>query len=69
MSININERDNWYPRDIFNIREDVTMKNKKDYDHKQNKLMREVLKIAPNYYQLDLRERMALRQRVLCGLN
>lgn len=69
MSININERDNWYPRDIFNIREDVTRKNKKDYDHKQNKLMREVLKLAPNYYQLEIRERFAIRQRVLCGLN
>lgn len=60
---------NWYPAEVYNIREDVTRKNKKDYDHKQNKLMREVLKLAPNYYQLDLRERMALRQRVLCGLN
>lgn len=69
MSININERDNWYPREVYSIREDVTRKNKQDYDHKQNKLMREVLKLAPNYYQLDLRERMALRQRVLCGLN
>ena len=69
MSFNINERDNWYPREVYNIREDVTRKNMHDYDHKQNKLMREVLKLDPNYYQLDLRERMALRQRVLCGLN
>ena len=60
---------NWYPAEVYNIREDVTRKNKKDYDHKQNKLMREVLKLDPNYYQLDLRERMALRQRVLCGTN
>lgn len=60
---------NWYPNEVYNIREDVTRKNMHDYDHKQNKLMREVLKLAPNYYQLDLRERMALRQRVLCGLN
>lgn len=60
---------NWYPAEVYNIREDVTRKNMHDYDHKQNKLMREVLKIAPNYYQLEIRERFAVRQRVLCGLN
>lgn len=59
----------YYPAELFNANENITRKNMHDYDHKQNKLMREVLKLAPNYYQLDLRERMALRQRVLCGLN
>lgn len=69
MSININERDNWYPREVYNIREDVTRKNKQDYDHKQNKLTRECLKLDPSYYSRTLRERMAIRQRVLNGLS
>ena len=69
MSININERDNWYPREVYNIREDVTRKNKQDYDHKQNKLTRECLKLDPSYYSRPLRERMAIRQRVLNGLS
>ena len=58
---------NWYPNDVYNIREDVTRKNMKDYDHRQNKLLRECLKLEPDYYGKTIKERMAIRQRVLCG--
>ena len=58
---------NWYPAETYNIREDITRRNKRNYDHKQNKLTRECLRLEPSYYTLTLRERMAIRQRVLCG--
>ena len=59
---------NYYTND-YGVREAVTKRNKQNYDHRQNKLLRECLKLEPDYYGKTIKERMAIRQRVLCGNN
>lgn len=54
----------WYPKEVYNIREDVTRENMRKYDLRQARIMAEVLKAAPDYYSLPIRERLEIKRHV-----
>ena len=54
----------WYPKEVYNIREDVTRENMRQYDAWQARIMAAVLRVAPDYYSLPPRERLAIRKRI-----
>lgn len=54
----------WYPKEVYNIREDVTRENMRKYDARQARIAEAVLRVAPDYYSLPLREQIAIRKRV-----
>ncbi len=51
----------WYPKWVYNVREDVTRNNMKEYDRTTEIFRQKCLEINPDYYKLPLRERMAVR--------
>lgn len=53
----------WYPKEVYSIREDVTRENMRQYDLRQERILNAVLRIAPDYYSLPWRERIAIRKR------
>ena len=53
-----------YPKEVFNIREDVTRARMKEYDKKQEAIAKRCLEIDENYYHLGLKERRAIRLKV-----
>ena len=53
-----------YPAYVFNINEDITRKNMREYDKKKKKFYDYIEELYPNYYELPLRERMEIRDAV-----
>ncbi len=53
----------YYPREVYNINEDITRENMKNYDLKQEKIEKACLKINPEYHKLNLLERRKIREK------
>ena len=53
----------YYPRWVYNIREDITRANMEAYDKKKEKFYQKCEELNPNYYHLGLRERMAIQDK------
>lgn len=53
----------YYPKYVYNIREDITRANMRAYDQKQKEIEKKCLEINPDYYKCTLRDRMETRQR------
>lgn len=54
----------YYPKEVYNINIDVTMRNKARYDAAQEKIRNEIVKRYPNYYSMSFKERYALRYEI-----
>lgn len=48
----------WYPDWVYNIREDITMRNMDLYDRQQENIRIRCLEINPEYYSLSWPDRM-----------
>lgn len=55
---------NWYPREIFSYREDITRKNMEEYDRKKKLFYDKCVELNPDFFNLKLRERMKVRDAV-----
>ena len=53
----------YYPKYVYNVREDITRANMRAYDQKQKEIDNKCLEINPNYFKCNLRERIEIRQR------
>ena len=54
----------YYPKEVFNIREDITQKNMRRYDASQAKILAAILERYPNYNNMSLNERYAIREEI-----
>lgn len=48
----------WYPDWVYNVREDITMRNMDLYDRQQEAIRVRCLEINPDYYTLPWPDRM-----------
>ena len=53
-----------YPRECFSINEDVTHNAMREYEEKKRIWYQELERLCPNYYQLNLKERIPIRAQV-----
>jgi hypothetical protein len=60
----------WYPDYVYNVREDITMRNMDEYDRQQEAVRTRCLEINPDYYSLPWPERWEVwkQARVSLGL-
>lgn len=59
-----NDEVRMYPKDVYNIREDITRENMRRYDAWMDRFYEIVTKKFHDYYELNLRERMKIREKV-----
>lgn len=53
-----------YPKDVYNIREDITRENMRRYDAWQDRFYEVVRERYPDYFQVGLKERMEIRKQI-----
>lgn len=53
-----------YPKEVYNIREDITRLNMKAYDARQSRIEAKILELYPNYYKMSLFERKSIRSNI-----
>ena len=53
-----------YPKELFCIDKDITRKNLEWYDRRVSEWYATAERLYPNYFQLGLRERMALKPKI-----
>lgn len=53
-----------YPRSCYSINENVTRNAMREYDEKKRIWYQELERLCPNYYQLNLKERIPIRAKV-----
>ena len=53
----------YYPKEVYNIREDITRENMRRYDTWFEKVRAKQLEIDPDYYDRDLRTRYAIAEQ------
>lgn len=53
-----------YPKRCYSINETVTRNAMREYDEKKRIWYQELERICPNYYQLNLKERIPIRAKV-----
>ena len=54
----------YYPKEVFNIREDITRANMARYDAAQAKIEKAILEKFPDYYKMSFRERHEIRAEI-----
>ena len=54
----------YYPKYVYSYREDITRANMREYDRKKKLLEDKCLEINPDYFHLNLRQRMEVRREV-----
>ena len=52
-----------YPKEVYNINEDITRANMRAYDLEQKRIEDECIRLAPNYHALPCRERLNIRRQ------
>ena len=52
----------YYPRECFGINETVTENAKREYDMKRKLWYDTAIKMYPNYFEIDIKERMKIRE-------
>jgi len=52
---------NYYPKECFSINEIATRNAKREYDKKKELWYKEAERLYPNYWNIDIRERIKLR--------
>lgn len=53
-----------YPKDVYNIREDITRENMRRYDAWQDRFYKVVRERYPDYFQMGLKERAKVRKQI-----
>lgn len=53
-----------YPKHCYSINETATRNAMREYDEKKRIWYQELERICPNYYQLNLKERIPIRAKV-----
>ena len=54
----------YYPKEIFNIREDITRRNMQRYDAAQAKIKAAILERYPDYNKMSFVDRHAIREEI-----
>lgn len=54
---------NYYPKWVYDVREDVTQNNMREYERTKEIFIQKCIEINPDFYKLGLRERMAVRDK------
>lgn len=54
----------YYPAEVYNKRIDITRENKRRYDAAQAKIWKAIEERYPNYYDLNLRERVSIHREL-----
>ena len=52
-----------YPKEVFSVREDLTRNTMREYEIKVSVFYWKCLEINPNYYNLGLKDRIAVRKK------
>lgn len=54
----------YYPKELFSINETQTQRNMAEYEQKQKKWYEAAEKLFPNYFRMNLKERIKIRQAI-----
>lgn len=54
----------YYPKEVFNIREDITRENMRRYDAAQVQIEKALLAKYPDYYSMPARQRWNIRREI-----
>ncbi len=52
---------NWYPKEVYSYREDITRKNMEEYDRKKKLFYDKCVELDSNFFNLGFRERTEVR--------
>lgn len=55
---------NWYPKEVYSYREDITRKNMEEYDRKKKLFYDKCVELDSNFFNLGFRERTEVRDAV-----
>lgn len=53
-----------YPKELFSINESATAENIRQYDRKREEWYRAAEKLFPDYFKMNLRQRMEKREEI-----
>ena len=54
----------YYPKEVFNIREDITRENMRRYDAAQVQIEKAILERYPDYHKMSFRDRWNIRHEI-----
>ena len=57
-------RSQYYPKEVYNINEDITRENMRKYDKMRDNWYNKALEICPDFFKRGLRERMEIRKEI-----
>ena len=52
-----------YPKEVFSINETITKENMRQYDAWRERVYKRCKEIAPDYWSLDFRTRLEIKER------
>lgn len=55
---------NWYPKEVYSYREDITKKNMEEYDRKKKLFYDKCVELDSNFFNLGFRERTEVKDAV-----